>query len=307
MKKHHEIENMISGSALSALGMSRVVAGLWRVPEWRMSDRELLGFVEGCIDSGVTSFDHADIYGRGTVEAAFGDALALKPSLRGSIQIVSKAGIRRTTASVGDGEIKYYDSDSGYLREAVEQSLKRLKTDYLDLFLIHRPDSLASSDDIAFAAQTLVEQGKIRAFGVSNFSTRQFELLHARTALATNQIEFSPFELGPLDNDMFAVLSQAKVAPMIWSPLGGGRLLAETDEAARRVRDVMAGLQRKYGAASWLSIVYAWIFRLPCAPYVVSGSRRLESVRAAVDGLSIELSRPDWYAILEAARGRPVA
>ncbi len=292
--------------ALSALGMSRVVAGLWRLPDWRMSANELLGFVEGCIERGVTTFDHAEVYGRGAVEAAFGEALALKPSLRAGIQLVSKAGIRFATASADGAPIKYYDTDSGYLREAVEQSLRRLKTDYLDLFLIHRPDSLASIDDIALTADALVAQGKIRAFGVSNFSARQFELLHAKVPLATNQIEFSPFELAALDGDMFAVLSQANVSPMIWSPLGGGRLLANDDDVALRVRRVMTALQPKYGAANWLSIAYAWVARLPGAPYVVSGSRRLESVQAAVDGLRIELSRPDWYAILEAARGQPV-
>jgi len=293
--------------ALSELGISRVIAGLWRLPEWRMSAPELLGFVEACVERGVSAFDHAEIYGRGAVEASFGEALALQPSLRDRIQLVSKAGIRLAASGAAAGaQIKYYDTDSGYLREAVEQSLKRLKTDRLDLFLIHRPDSLANLDDIAVTADALVAQGKIRAFGVSNFSARQFELLHAKTALATNQIEFSPFELAALDSDMFDVLSQAQVSPMIWSPLGGGRLFADDDEAARRVRRVMADLQPKYRATNWLSIAYAWIARLPCAPYVVSGSRRLESVQAAVEGLRIELSRPDWYAILEAARGRPV-
>ncbi|NIF50995.1 aldo/keto reductase [Burkholderia sp. Ax-1724] len=299
-----------STDALAKLGMPRVVAGMWRVCDWRMSAGELVDFMHRCIELGVTAFDHADIYGRGAVESLFGEALALDPSLRGRMQIVSKAGIRLGASSAaspaGEGPLKYYDSSPAYLREAVEQSLRRLGTDHLDLFLIHRPDSLMNMDDIALAAQSLVEQGKIRAFGVSNFSVRQFELLHARTALATNQIEFSPFATGALDSDMLAVLAQAKVSPMIWSPLGGGRLFSATDEAARRVRGVMAGLQQKYGAASWLAIAYAWIFRVPGAPYVIVGSRRLDSVQAAVDGLRIALDRQDWYAILEAARGRPV-
>jgi len=302
-------DDRVPGAAadvLSELGISRVVAGMWRVGDWRMSAGELVDFIHRCIERGVTAFDHADIYGRGAVESLFGEALALDPSLRGRIRIVSKAGIRLAASSAGEGPLKYYDSAPAYLREAVEQSLRRLATDYLDLFLIHRPDSLMDIDDIALAAQSLVEQGKIRAFGVSNFSVRQFELLHERTALATNQIEFSPFETGALDGDMFAVLAQAKVPPMIWSPLGGGRLFSEADEAARRVRGVMAGLRPKYGAASWLEIAYAWIFRMPGAPYAIVGSRRLDSVQAAIDGRRIRLDRQDWYAILEAARGRPV-
>ncbi|MBN3763482.1 aldo/keto reductase [Burkholderia sp. Ac-20365] len=303
-KFNEEASPRASGDALAKLGMPRVIAGMWRVREWGMSASELVDFIHGCIDRGVTAFDHADIYGRGAVESLFGEALELDPSLRGKIQIISKAGIRFPSSSTGG--VKYYDSSSGYLREACEESLKRLKTDHLDLFLIHRPDSLSSTDDIARAAQTLMEQGKIRAFGVSNFSTRHFELLHAKTSLATNQIEFSPFEPGALDSAMFESLAQANVSPMIWSPLGGGRLFSETDEVARRVRDVMTELQHKHGASNWLAIAYAWIFRLPCVPYVISGSRRIESIQTALDGLKIDLSRQDWYAILEAARGQPV-
>jgi predicted oxidoreductase len=273
---------------------------MWRVLDWRMSASELSDFVRRCVDHGVTTFDHADIYGRGEVEALFGEVLSSSPALRQGMQIVSKAGIR-LAGSPGDVRTKHYDSNGPYLRDAVERSLARLKTDYLDLFLIHRPDSLASMNEIADVAGELKKEGKIRAFGVSNFSTRQFELLDAKTALATNQIEFSPFETSALDSD------NAAASPMIWSPLGGGRLFSETDPVAARVRAVMQSIQQQCGVRSWLAVAYAWVFRLPGMPYVIMGSQREEALHDALEGLRLKLDREQWYAILEAARGRPAA
>ncbi|GGD78680.1 aldo/keto reductase [Caballeronia grimmiae] len=295
-----------SRDTLGAIGCSKVVAGMWRVREWNMSAAALNRYVQESMALGVTTFDHADIYGGGEVEALFGDALAQTPSLRGKMQIVSKAGIRPRGSSAGAVGVKHYDTSRVYLQAAVERSLQRLKTDYLDLFLIHRPDHLANNDEIADAAESLIQQGKIRAFGVSNFTPRQFDSLRAKIALATNQIEFSPFELQALDDDVFTALSAAAVSPMIWSALGGGRLFSETDELAVRLRQELTTLAEKYNAPSWISIAYAWIFTLPCAPYVLVGSRRVESLQQALDGLGVRLNREDWYAILEAARGKPV-
>ncbi|GJH16020.1 aldo/keto reductase [Caballeronia novacaledonica] len=291
---------------LATIGCSKVVAGMWRVREWNMSAAELNRYVQQSMALGVTTFDHADIYGGGEVEALFGDALTQTPSLRDSMQIVSKAGIRPRGSSAGAVGVKHYDTSRAYLQASVERSLQRLKTDHLDLFLIHRPDHLANNDEIADAAESLIRQGKIRAFGVSNFTTRQFDSLRAKVPLATNQIEFSPFELQALDDDVFTALSSAAVSPMIWSALGGGRLFSETDELALLLRRELITLAEKYNASSWVSIVYAWIFALPCAPYLLVGSRRVESLQQALDGLRITLSREDWYAILEAARGKPV-
>lgn len=296
----------VQGDTLQSMGFSRVVAGMWRVLDWGMSAGELAGFVRGCLDRGVTTFDHADIYGRGAVETLFGEMLSLNPDLRERVRIVSKAGIR-LPGSAGGVQTKHYDSDAVYLRNAVDQSLARLQTDYLDLFLIHRPDPLACMSEIADVAQALAKEGKIRAFGVSNFSVRQFDLLRAKTALVTNQVECSPFATAAVESDMFAVLSQAAVSPMIWSPLGGGRLFSETDPAAVRVRAAMKAIQQQCGADSWLAIAYAWIFRLPGTPYVIMGSRREEALRDALEGLQLQLDKEHWYAILEAVRGVPVA
>ncbi|MGU7773780.1 aldo/keto reductase [Burkholderia sp. MR1-5-21] len=290
---------------MAELRFSRVVAGMWRVLDWGLTTKELARFVREAVELGVTTFDHADIYGRGVVEVLFGQALVSSPGLRKKMQIVGKAGIRLAGAP-DDVATKHYDAEAGYLRNAVDQSLKRLQTDYLDLFLIHRPDPLVGLDEIAGAAEHLLASGKIRAFGVSNFSARQFDLLRATVPLCVNQIEFSPFQVGALGDAMFETLAQANASAMVWSPLGGGRLFSAVDPVAKRVRGAMKAIQLKTGAASWLEVAYAWVFRLPGEPYLITGSRRPDAMRDALNGLSLALAREDWFAILEAARGRPV-
>jgi predicted oxidoreductase len=286
--------------------LSRVVAGMWRVKNWNVTHAELCAFIEACVDEGVTSFDHADIYGGYEVEAFFGDALALNPSLRARIQLVSKAGIKLVSAARPEHRVKHYDSSAAHLRASVERSLRALKSEYIELYLLHRPDPLMDADELAREIEQLVQEGKIGAFGVSNFSARDFDALHARIPLATNQIELSPFQSDAIEDGTLTAMSSAHVSPMIWSPLGGGRLFDPADETAARVRESLQKIQRERGVESWVSIAYAWIFRLPSRPIAIAGTRRIEGVRDAVRALDIELTREEWFAIWEAARGRAV-
>ncbi|SAL45890.1 aldo/keto reductase [Caballeronia arvi] len=286
--------------------LSRVVAGMWRVMRWNTTRAELAAFIDECVELGVTSFDHADIYGGYEAETFFGDALALRPGLRERIQIVTKAGIKLVSPARPQHRVKHYDNSAAHVRESVERSLRAFRCERIELFLLHRPDPLIDEDELAREVERLLAAGKIGAFGVSNFSARAFESLNARIALATNQIEVSPFHSTPIDDGTMSALKAARVTPMIWSPLGGGRLFDETDAAAARVRDTLQAIQRERGVASWVSVAYAWIFRLPSRPIAIAGTRRIEGLRDAVDALDIELTREEWFAILEAARGRAV-
>ncbi len=279
---------------------------MWRVMRWNMTRAELASFVDECVALGVTSFDHADIYGGYEAETFFGDALALRPGLRERIQIVTKAGIKLVSPARPQHRVKHYDSSAAHLRDSVEHSLRAFRCERIELFLLHRPDPLIDEDELAREIERLLAAGKIGAFGVSNFSARQFESLHARIPLATNQIELSPFHPTPIEDGTTSALAAARVTPMIWSPLGGGRLFDENDAAAAQVRETLQTIQRERGARSWVSIAYAWIFRLPSQPIAIAGTRRIEGVRDAVDALDIELTREEWFAILEAARGRAV-
>lgn len=291
---------------MAKLNLSRIVAGMWRMTEWDMTPQQRLAFIEQCIALGVTSFDHADIYGGYGVEGLFGEALALKPVLREQIQIVSKCGIKLISGRRPTHTIQHYDTSSAHIVASVENSLKELRTDYLDLLLIHRPDPLMDFDEVANTFQRLRSEGKVKEFGVSNFSRHQFETLNKRVPLVTNQVEFSPLHLAPMFDETFDGLQDLGVQPMIWSPLGGGRLFTAGDEQCERLRlkikEVADELNRPFA-----SVVFAWIMQLPCKPVPLTGSGRIESIQVAVEATQFSLSRPQWFEILRAARGHEVA
>lgn len=290
----------------SGLQLSRIVAGMWRMTEWAMAPEQRLGLIEQCLEMGVTSFDHADIYGGYGVEALFGEALALQPSLRERMQIVSKCGIKLLSGARPAHTIQHYDTTAEHITHSVDNSLRALQTDYLDLLLIHRPDPLMDFDEVAATFTRLREQGKVRHFGVSNFSRHQFEALHRRIPLATNQVEFSPLHLAPMFDETFDGLQDVGVAPMIWSPLGGGRLFSGEDPHTDRLRFKLQEVAEEV-SRPMASVVCAWIMQLPCRPVPLTGSGRIEAIADAVEATRFTLTRSQWFEILRAARGHEVA
>lgn len=289
-----------------ALELSRIVAGMWRMAQWGMSVEQRIDFIEQCLEMGVTSFDHADIYGGYGVEALFGDALRARPSLRDRMEIISKCGIKLVSPQRPLHTIQHYDTSAGHIIASAEESLRQLHTDHLDLLLIHRPDPLMDFDEIAGAFTRLREAGKVKHFGVSNFSRHQFECLNRRIDLVTNQVEFSPLHLAPAFDETFDGLQDLGISPMIWSPLAGGKLFSGTEantEALRLViKEVADELDQPFA-----SVVFAWIMALPCRPAPITGSGRIEAVAVAVAGTQFELTRPQWFRILRAARAHEVA
>jgi predicted oxidoreductase len=286
--------------------LSRVVAGMWRMVEWNMTVEQRVALIEQCIAMGVTSFDHADIYGNYGVEGLFGEALRAQPSLRERIQLVSKCGIKLLSNKRPAHTIQHYDTTAAHIVASAEESLRQLHTDRLDLLLIHRPDPLMDFDEIADAFTRLKQAGKVLHVGVSNFSRHQFEALNRRVELATNQVEFSPLHVAPMFDETFDGLQDVGVAPMIWSPLAGGRLFTSNDANAENLRLVVKEIADRLHQP-FASVIFAWIMQLPSRPIPLTGSGRIEAISVAVAGASIKLSRTDWFAILRAARGHEVA
>lgn len=286
--------------------LSRIVAGMWRMNEWKLTPQQRLSFIEQCLELGVNSFDHADIYGGYGVEALFGEALALQPSLRARMRLVSKCGIKLVGAARPQHSIQHYDTSAGHIIASAEHSLRQLGTDHLDLLLIHRPDPLMNFDEVAGAFHRLRREGKVLHFGVSNFSRHQFESLNRRIALATNQVEFSPLCVAPMFDETFDGLQDLGVAPMIWSPLAGGRLFSKDDAAGVRVGAVIQKVADELGR-SFGSVVFAWIMQLPSRPIPLTGSGRIEAIKEAVAATRFSLDREQWFEILRAARGHEVA
>lgn len=293
-------------TAAAGLELSRIVAGMWRMAEWDMTVSQRIDFIEQCLALGITTFDHADIYGGYRVEELFGEALAARPSLRDRMQLVSKCGIRLVSPQRPQHAIKHYDTSAAHIIASAEESLRQLNTDRLDLLLIHRPDPLMDFDEVAGAFTRLRDAGKVLHFGVSNFTRHQFECLDRRIGLATNQVEFSPLHLDPMFDEVFDGLQDLGVAPMVWSPLAGGRLFTSTDASADALRLVIKEIAGEHGRP-FASVVYAWIMALPCRPLPITGSGRIEAARVAVEGTQFALSRADWFRILRAARASEVA
>lgn len=287
------------------LSLSPIVAGMWRLREWRLDTPALARWIEQALGLGITSFDHADLYGDYGAQAAFGAALAASPGLRGRMQLVTKCGIKLVSPARPSHAIKSYDSSRAHVLASVEHSLRELATDRIDLLLIHRPDWLAEPDELARCFEELHRAGKVLHFGVSNHAPSQFARLHRRFALATNQIEFSPLQLGPLADGTLDQAQDLGLPPMVWSPLAGGRLMNGSDEAAQRVRGVLEDLGRSRGVSA-ATMAYAWIRRHPSRPLPITGSGRIEALREATAALGVELSREDWYCVWRAAAGREV-
>ena len=284
--------------------LSPVVAGLWRLKDWKLSVQERVRWIEQALELGITSFDHADIYGDYGAEALFGEALQAAPALRQRMQLVTKCGIRLRSAQ-RPYRVNHYDSSAAYVRTQVEQSLRNLHTEQLDLVLIHRPDYLMDAAALAETFRTLTGEGKVAHWGVSNHTTSQFALLQAHHPLATNQVELSPLAMAALDDGTLDQAQQLGARPMIWSPLAGGRLFSGEDEQAVRVRSEMNAIAERY-RISLGTLAYAWILRHPARPYPITGTGRIEGLREAVAALDVKLEAEDWYAIWTASKGHSV-
>lgn len=274
--------------------------------DWSFDRATRLRWIEQCLDLGITTFDHADIYGDYQVEELFGDVLAAAPGLRDRMQLVSKCGIKLVSPQRPSHAIKSYDTSAAHVIASVEASLRALRTEHLDLLLIHRPDALTDADALAEAFRQLHDSGKVRHFGVSNHTPSQFALLHHRYPLVTNQVELSPLQLGVLTDGTLDQCQDMGIRPMIWSPLAGGRLFTGDDPASRRVRDALHVLAREH-EVSPTTIAYAWILRHPSRPLPLTGTQRAAGLRDAVAALGLTLSREAWYSIWRAGSGHDVA
>ncbi|MBY6086267.1 aldo/keto reductase [Priestia flexa] len=290
------------------LKFSRIIHGLWRLADWNLSTNDTQTLIEQCLDRGITTFDHADIYGNYSCEKLFGQALAQKPSLRESMQLVTKCGIKLTSDKYPERKINFYDTSKEHIINSANQSLKNLNTDYVDVLLLHRPDPFMDPQEVADAFIQLKEEGKVRYFGVSNFKRSQFDLLQSFLpfSLITNQIEVSPTYLNHFEEGTIEQCQQHKIAPMAWSPLGGGSIFTAEDERSIRVRNKLTEIGEEIGAKSLDQVVYAWLLAHPATIMPIVGSGKMNRIDVAIQALDLKVNRMQWFQILEASKGRPV-
>lgn len=286
------------------LKLSRIVHGHWRLRDWNLNEQQLLQLIEEVVEIGITSFDHADIYGNHTCEAQFGKALALQPALRHQVQLISKCGIKLATDKFPDRRIKTYDYSYEYIINSVEQTLINFQTDYIDLLLLHRPSPFFKPEEVARAFNSLKQSGKVLQFGVSNFLPTQFDLLQSvcDDKLLTNQLEISPLCLDAFDNFNLDYLQQHKITPMAWSPLGGGMLFHPITDKERRVHYSLSLIAQEINC-SIDELIYAWILKHPSKIIPIVGSGKTERIKAAVDALDVKMNMDQWFQVYIAAKG----
>ncbi len=283
---------------------SEIVQGYWRMGDWNRSAQEHLSFLKQHVELGVTTVDHAHVYGGNpSCEELFGQALALDPTIRDQIEIVSKCGIELVT---GERHVNHYDSTPVAITGSVETSLRRLGIESLDVLLIHRPDWLMDVDEIAKCFDSLKQSGKVQHFGVSNFTASQFALLQSRldAPLVTNQVEINPLNMGVTTDGSLDVLHQNRVRPMAWSCLAGGRIFSESSEQVVRLNKTLEQVAEELGADVAIDqALYAWSMALPSKPVAIVGSGNIARVQAAIEALKLKLSQEQWYRIWVAANG----
>lgn len=289
------------------LGKSGIEVSALAWGNWRLCGDDVdavVGLLHAALDAGIDMIDTADIYGPdnaeafGASEALLGRALATDPSLRGKFTIATKGGI-----SMGVP----YDSSAGYLTSAIDASLSRLGTDTVELWQIHRPDILTHPSEIAEAVEAAHKAGKIRSFGVSNFTPSQIATLQQFLSLpiVSTQPELSPLKLAPIENGELDQAIAMDMAVLAWSPLGGGRIANPSDDRTKAVAALLDETSEEYGV-SRTAAAYSWIMAHPARVIPIVGSQKADRIAEAADALKVRWTRARWYAVLVASKGEPL-
>ncbi len=286
--------------------LSDIIIGCMTWGAWgkQFSTDEMVDLMHFCIEQGNTTFDHADIYGDYSTELDFGKAFAKSGVKREDIQLISKCGIQYKT-DTRPNKVKHYDYSKEYIIWSVEQSLKNLHTDYLDVLLLHRPSPLMQADEISEAIELLQKQGKIIDFGVSNFTPSQIDLLKkSNLSITANQIEFSLIQNSAIENGLFDYLLSNNIKTMCWSPLG--KFFSLKNEQSERVSTVLKDLSVKYNVTE-SELLLAWILKHPAQSIPVIGTTSKNRIIQANTAKTINLDLQDWFILYEASRGHKVA
>ena len=289
---------------MSKTTLSPIIAGAmnWGIWDKNLNTKEMDNIIHLCLENKITTFDHADIYGDYTTESDFGKALISSKVDRNKIQLISKCGIQMVTKN-RNNSIKHYEYSKDYIIWSVENSLKNLATDYLDVLLLHRPSPLMQADEIAEAVTQLKADGKIVDFGLSNFTTSQTELIRQKTEVSFNQIQFSATHHEAMLDGSLDYMQTNGIRPMSWNPLGS--VFREDNEQTRRMKKLLAQLVSKYGVGSD-TILLSWILKHPAQVIPIAGTVNVARIQALMKATELPLEKEDWFAIWTESMGNKV-
>jgi predicted oxidoreductase len=277
----------------------------WGVWGENFSTAQYDTIINQCLEIGLTEFDHADIYGHYTTEADFGNALKNNPSLRGKMQLITKTGIQMLTPNRPHHVIKSYNTSAKHIKESVETSLKNLHTDYIDTLLIHRPDILLNPIEVAECIASLKKEGKIKSFGVSNFTNSQVELLAKHTSIEHHQVEISVTNLSSFNDGTLDQCQLKNISAQAWSPWGNG-LFTDKTEKNIRILSTAEELAAQYETGV-NEILLAFLYAHPANIVPVIGTTQFERIKQAKAAMQINLAREDFYKLWCASTGVEVA
>lgn len=286
------------------MNLSKIIAGTmnWGVSDKNLNTKEISHLIHLFVENGISTFDHADIYGGYTTEASFGAGFSRSKIAREKVEFISKCGIQHTTEN-RNNRVKHYDYSKDYIINSVNQSLKNLQTDYLDILLLHRPSPLMVADEIAEAIETLKAAGKIKAFGLSNFTNSQTELIRQKTEVSFNQIQFSATHFDAMLDGSLDYMQMHKIVPMAWSPLGV--VFREDSEQTRRLKKLLARLIEKYEMGSDL-LLLAWILKHPAGILPVAGTVNSGRIQQLSKAIACDMELEDWFEIWTESMGNKV-
>ncbi len=286
------------------LKLSSLVYGVWRLADDAdTSVTHTLAKIDACLEQGISSFDHADIYGDYQCEQLFGQALAQAPQLREQIQLISKCNIAIPSEKFPQRRVKHYDTSSAYILDSVNNSLKNLHTDYLDLLMLHRPDPFMDAAKTAATLDQLIDSGKVRAIGVSNFMPSDWRLLqkYMQHKIVVNQIEMNLLEQNSFTDGTLANMQIDDITAMAWSPLAGGQLFNDSS-AAQRLQPILARLAEEHGCAID-HIAIAWLLAHPAGIIPVLGTNNLQRIKGLSKACEVKLDRESWFELYSGAAG----
>ena len=287
------------------MDFSKIIIGVMRWGIWgaNHSEKEIQKLIETALEENLYTFDHADIYGGYNTEALFGRAFSEMKIEREKIQLVTKCGICNPSEKK-NFPLKYYNYSKEYIINQVDESLQNLKTDYIDLLLLHRPSPLMNPEEIAAAFGILRSSGKVRNFGVSNFTTSQFDLISKYfPQLVTNQVEISLTETKTFYDGTIDQMMLKKLKPMAYSVLGS--YFSEDSERTARIKAVFDELSVKYNADE-AQLLLAFLLKHPAKILPIIGTSKAENIKSLKKSLEITLEIEDWFRMLEASAGKKV-
>jgi predicted oxidoreductase len=282
--------------------VSPAIYGFYRWADVEADELKMEKVINLCLELGINTFDHADIYGGYACEELFGNILKKKSVKREDVVLFSKCGVNIPHPSRPDIRLKYYDTSKEHIINSLENSLRKLRTDYIDVFLLNQLDPLSNLEETAITLQKLKESGKVKNIGVVNFSVFQHQLLssYLRIPIVTNHIELNLLNTSAFDNGQVDYIKQKYMRPLATSPLAEGKIANSIEKIPLRLRGKLEELAPKYNV-NFESIAVAWLVKLGALPLI--GTTNEQRIKNIVAAFTINLDRQDWYELYAVSRG----